>query len=245
VKLPGWVRRPPYLTPLLYLGDSDLRPDGPDTSTLLDRANDVAYKMIGGAYGVLGAEVLGHFVPRVLDETRWGIYVREAGVAWLCRELAPDLTSDSGGELTRRMARCVAAHHYVHCAVEAAVLRTHGEATYLDMLVKQSPRHGVSEERLGEMRFRLEALARLDQATRRLLETPLDALMARTPEGNARTTADDVAAVIALVNTELSVEIPFAGTDLENAEDSVPTYLVMEPHLPEPLASSIRQALLS
>jgi hypothetical protein len=62
-KLPGWVRQPPELTPVLdVLADGGSA--GPDVSVLLDPANDVAYTMIGGAYGVLGAEVLGYYVPR-------------------------------------------------------------------------------------------------------------------------------------------------------------------------------------
>ena len=70
-KLPGWVRRAAELTPevnVLRVGG----PAGPGIGILLDR-NEVAYKMIGGAYGILGAEVLGHYVPRALDEQRWGI----------------------------------------------------------------------------------------------------------------------------------------------------------------------------
>ena len=59
LKLPGWVRRPPELTPELNVL-KDGGPAGPEIGILLDPANDVAYKMIGGAFGVLGAEVLGH-----------------------------------------------------------------------------------------------------------------------------------------------------------------------------------------
>jgi len=53
--------------------------------------------MIGGAHGILGAEVLGHYVPRALDEQRWGIYVREAGAAWLCSQLAPQIDRHKRG----------------------------------------------------------------------------------------------------------------------------------------------------
>jgi hypothetical protein len=244
VKLPGWVRRAPELTPPLDVRRTGGGPEGPDIATLQDPANDVAYKMIGGAYDVLGAEVLGQFVPRVLDAKRWGIYVREAGVAWLCRELGPHLSAASLGELPLRMARCVAAHHYVHAAVEAAVTQADGKTTYLDLLVKQSPRHDAWEERVAELRFWFEALSRLDDATRRLFEGPLSALMARTPEGRATTSRADISMLVEKLNDALSVAMTATDSDFTDHVHLVPCYLVIEPHLPEPLASSIRRALL-
>ena len=217
---------------------------GPDIATLEDPANDVAYKMIGGAYGVLGAEVLGHFVPRVLDEKRWGIYVRDAGVAWLCRELAPSVPANRLGELPQRLARAVAAHHYVHCAVEAAVIGAHGEAYYRDLLVKQSPRHGEQEERLAEMSFRAQALSGLALQTRRLWEDPVTALMARTPEGTSSTSSTAIAEIVERLNREFSLGMTAADVDFGKPGTLVPCFLVMEPHLPEPLASAIQQGLL-
>jgi hypothetical protein len=244
VKLPGWVRRSPELTPPLALSRALPGPGGPDLTTLQNPANEVAFKMIGGAYGVLGAEVLGHFVPHVLDEERWGIYVREAGVAWLCRELAPNIEGGAVGELPLRMARCVAAHHYVHGAVEAAVTRTHGKSFYLDLVVRQSPRHGSTEERLAELCFRSEALSDLDRGMRARLEGPLRALMARTVEGREATDAADLPTVVQQLNTEYSSGMTAADLDFGESGNLMPCFLVFEPHLPEQLASSIRRVLL-
>jgi hypothetical protein len=243
LKLPGWVQRPSDLTPLLRFDRTAEDSEGPDLGTLQDPANDVAYKMIGGAYGVLGAEVLGHFVPRGLGEERWGIYVREAGIAWLTRELGPHLRESTLPELPRRMARAVAAHHQVHCVVEAAVTRAHGKAAYLDLLVKQSPRHGALEERLAELRFRSEALTSLDHENRQLIEGPLASLMSRTPEGRDPSSPADIGVVIKQVHDEYVLMTAPDSVFLERS-DEVPCYLVIEPHLPERLASSIRRALL-
>ena len=80
-KLPGWTRRGPELTPRLNLRGTSGNTEGVDIEVFIDPANDVAYRMIGGAYGVLGAEVLGHFVLQALDADRWGIFIREAGIA--------------------------------------------------------------------------------------------------------------------------------------------------------------------
>lgn len=245
VKLPGWVQRPPELTPPLDISPTGARPDGPDIRTLQEPANDVAYKMIGGAYGVLGAEVLGHFVPRALDQQRWGVYVREAGVAWLCHELGPHFAAASFGQLPLRMARCVAAHHYVHCAVEDVVTQAHGKAHYLDLLVKESPRQNAWEERLADLRFRLEALTGLDPETRQVLEGPLSALLDRTPEGRATTSVTDIASVVEKLNAALSVRMTGADSNFSGTRQSAPYYLVIEPHLREPLASSLRRALLT
>lgn len=217
---------------------------GPSLSTLLDPANDVAYKMIGGAYRVLGAEVLGHFVPRALDEDRFGIYVREAGVAWLCRELAPTLTDYGVGELPHRMARAVAAHHDVHAIVERAVSEARGTGAYLDLLARQAPRHGPSEERLAELQFQSEARSGLDHGTRQLLEGPLDELMARAPEGADKVLRATAAELVAVLNVEYSLETRAEDYVVDDLSRSVPCYLVMEPHLPEHLASEIRRALL-
>jgi hypothetical protein len=244
VKLPGWVRRPPELTPALNLSRTSSGGEGPDLATLQDAANDVAYKMIGGAYGVLGAEVLGQFVPRVLDEERWGIYVREAGIAWLCRELGAFLGAVALGELPYTMARSVAAHHHVHCAVEVAVTRAHGEVAYLDLLAKQSPRHGSLEEGLAELRFRWEALLSLDQENRQRLDGPLASIMLRTPEGRESTSWAELDMVVEQLNDERSVRMTAADSDLFVPGREVPCYLVVEPHLPDRLASSIRRALL-
>jgi hypothetical protein len=244
VKLPGWVRRSPELTPRLDLRSANASPDGPDIGTLQNPANDVAYKMIGGAYGVLGAEVLGQFVPRVLDQNRWGIYVREAGVAWLCWELGPHLATARLGELPLRMARSIAAHHYVHSAVEAAVSEARGEGAYHELLVSQAPRHGNSEELLAELHFRVEALSGLDRGARKALEGPLGGLMARAPEGRDMALPIDLAKVVETLNAEASLALTAADSDFTDAGDVAPTYLVIEPHLPEQLASSIRRALL-
>jgi hypothetical protein len=243
LKLPGWVRRPPELTPPLQLGNV-AKAAGPDLATLEEPANDVAYKMIGGAYGVLGAEVLGQFVPRVVDPKRWGVYVREAGVAWLCRELGPHLDASIPG-LPIRMARCVAAHHYVHCAIEAAVTQAHGEAEYLDLILKQSPRHGDLEEHLAEQRFRLQALSGVDRGVSQGFDGRLADLMARTPEGRETASLADAALLVELVNDKYSLGMTAADSDFNGAGQAVPCFLVIEPHLPEPLASSIRQALLA
>jgi hypothetical protein len=244
VKLPGWVRRPPELTPQLQLDRTGASADGPDLATLQDPANDVAYKMIGGAYGVLGAEVLGQLVPRVLDEARWGIYIREAGIAWLCRELAAHLDAAALSELPRAMARSVAAHHYVHCAVEIAMTQTHGADAYLDLLAKQSPRHGGLEERLAETRFRSEALSSLDHENRQLVEGPLASLMSRTPEGRDSRSRGNIDVVVEQLNNEYALKMTAADSEFLGPGCEVPCYLVIEPHLPNRLALSIRQALI-
>ena len=244
-KLPGWVRRPPELTPELDV----LRAGGqagPDTSILLDPANDVAYKMIGGAYGVLGAEVLGHCVPRVLDGTRWGIYVREAGVAWLCSQLAPQIRRHPQlqGELSLRVARGIAAHHYVHLVVEAAITEAHGKASYLELLVHHAPRHHPSEEALAEVLLRSEIAVDLDAETQDAIEAALDQVMRQTPEARNSTGENAITSLVDLVNGDLSSKVTVGEFQFRNADRPVPQYLVLEPHLPEPVATSIRQALL-
>jgi hypothetical protein len=242
--LPGWVRRPPELTPPLRLDRSGAAANGPDLATLQDPANEVAFKMIGGAYGVLGAEVLGQFVPRAVDEQRFGVYVREAAVAWLCRELAPHIKGDSVSALPFRMARCVAAHHFVHYVVEAAVTQAHGEAAYLDLVVRHSPRHLDLEECLAEQRFLSEALSDLDLGTSQLLQGPLSVLMARAPEATDPASPANADDLLELLNTELLLGMTAADSDFHRRENSVPTFLVIEPHLPDPLAYSIRRALV-
>jgi hypothetical protein len=200
--------------------------------------------MIGGAYGVLGAEVLGHFVPRALGEDRWGIYVREAGIAWLSRELGSHVSASALGVLPLRMARSVAAHHYVHKAVEGAVTRAHGKAAYLELLVNQSPRHGGLEERLAEMRFRSEALSSLDHEKRQRIGGPLASLMSRTPEGKDPRAPADIDVAVEQLNNEYAVKMTAADSDFVGPGHTVPCYLVLEPHLPDRLASSIRRVLL-
>jgi hypothetical protein len=244
-KLPGWVRRPTEFTPQLNLRQASGRA-GPDISILLDPANDVAYKMIGGAYGVLGAEVLGQYVPRALDEQRWGIYVREAGVAWLCSQIAPhiDRHPKVRNELPPRLARGIAAHHYVHLAVEAAVTEDRGTARYLDLLVDRAPRHGPFEEILGELLFRSEVLLDVETEARGEMEAAVDAVIRKTPEGRGPDADRGMSAVVDLVNAGLLLTMSLAEFQLRNANQPVPQYLVLEPHLPDPVASAIRKALL-
>jgi hypothetical protein len=232
------------LTPPLRFDGAWDNSVGPDLGTLEDPANDVAYKMIGGAYGVLGAEVLGHFMPRALGEERWGIYVREAGIAWLSRELGSHVSSSALGELPLRMAQAVAAHHYVHKAVEGTVTRAHGKAAYLDLLVNQSPRHGGLEERLAELRFQSKALSGLDHEKRQRMRGPLASLMSRTPEGTDPISPADIDVAVEHLNNEYAVKMTAADSDFGGPGHTVPCHLVLEPHLPDRLASSIRRALL-
>jgi hypothetical protein len=244
LKLPGWVSRPSELTPPLAIIQTLVRPPGPDIETLRNPANDVAYKMIGGAYGVLGAEVLGYYVPQSASQKRWGIYVREAGVAWLCRELGPHVKVTSVGGLPQRMARSITAHHNVHRVVEARFVTAHGEVAYLELLVNKSPRHSAIEEHLAELGFQLEATSGLDYQSRQQLVAPLHALMARAPEGKDPTDVADVALLVGRLNAEMSIGMTVADLDLTHSDLEMPCYLVLEPHLPQPLASAIRQALL-
>jgi hypothetical protein len=221
-------------------------PAGPDIRILIDPANDVAYKMIGGAYGVLGAEVLGQYIPRALDPQRWGIYVREAGVAWLCSLVAtqtyryPKLQDD----LPSRLARGVAAHHYVHLAVEVAVTATRGHTSYLDLLAEHAPRHEPSEEILAELLFRSEVVLGLEPETRRATEAAVDGVMRQTPEARSPHAGHEETTVVDLVNAGLSLNMTLADFRFRDADRPVPQYLVLEPHLPDLVASAIRKSLL-
>jgi hypothetical protein len=239
------VRRPPELTPVLnVLRDGGSA--GPDIGVLLDPANDVAYKMIGGAYGVLGAEVLGYYVPRGLDPQRWGIYVREAGVAWLCSRVAPQVDGhpELAGELPTRLARGIATHHYVHLVVEAAVTESRGNASYLGVLVDYAPRHEPHDEILGELLFRLEVPSGLAPETRRAMETSIDTVLRQAPDKSSLSAGTEIPAVVDHVNSVLSLNMSAGDFEFRKAAAPVPQYLVLEPHLPQPVASSIRKALL-
>jgi len=245
-KLPGWVRRPPELTPVLNVL-TDGGPAGPDVSVLLDPANDVAYRMIGGAYSVLGAEVLGYYVPRALDPQRWGIYVREAAVAWLCSRLAPQVEGHPAlaRELPTRLARGIATHHYVHLVVEAAVTESRGNTSYLGVLVEYAPRHEPHEEILGELLFRLEVLRGLAPKTRSAMEKAIDTVLRQAPDPSGLSDGNEIPAVVDHLNSGLSLNMSPGDFEFRKATEPVPQYLVLEPHLPEPVASSIRKALLS
>ena len=100
---------------------------------------------------MLGAEVLGHFVPQALDADRWGIYIREAGIAWLCSRLAPSLVQDPGlsSGLALRLAGGVAAHHLTHHIVEEAITESRGRDQYLQILTPNMPRHPATGDACG------------------------------------------------------------------------------------------------
>jgi hypothetical protein len=227
-KLPGWTRRPAELT-LAF----NLRPPGPpaagqDSSVFFDPANAVAYRMIGGAYGVLGVEVLGYYVPRALDPERWGIYVREAGVAWLgsqCGTLM-DLEDGRQRDVVVGLSSSIAAHHRVHFAVEQAVTDAHGRDAYLRILRAHSPRHPPAEEALADAMFRAE------------MPPELGEFMSPSLDG-------EIVDLVAAVDEDLHLTLDRAALDPLYQGSGVPHYLVLEPHLPEATGRQVREALLA
>ena len=216
-----------------------------DVEVFLDSANDVAYKMIGGAYGVLGAEVLGHFVPRILDSGRWGVYVREAGIAWLCSKLAPRLTRDPRllNGLALRLARGVAQHHMTHHVVEEAFTDSWGRDQYVEILTKNAPRHPATEEKLADALLRAEIISGLVEPSQGLVDSALSELAELPPEGSAPRRL--VAELLAELNRDLRLTMTSAEVNAAMHTLDVPHYLVLEPHLPGTTASAVREKLLT
>jgi hypothetical protein len=142
------------------------------------------------------------------------------------------------------MARGIAAHHHVHLAVEAAVTKAHGTNTYVRLLSENAPRHPASEELLAERLFRSEAVTGLDGEICVAFTAVLENVMQQAPEGRDPSAASDIATALDLVNTDLSLEMTLAEVQLPDDDLSIPAHLVLEPHLPVPVAASIREALL-
>jgi hypothetical protein len=167
-------------------------------------------------------------------------------VAWLCSQVVAQIDAhpELQGQLPSRVARGIAAHHYVHLAVEAAVTETRGAACYLDFLAEHAPRHEPSEELLAELLFRTEVMRGLDTKTGGAMEAAIDGVMRQAPEARNSNAGKATTTVVDLVNAGLSLEMPLAGFQFRDSNRSLPEYLVLEPHLPDPLATSIREALL-
>jgi hypothetical protein len=73
---------------------------------------------------------------------------------------------------------------------------------------------------------------------------PLASLMSRTPEGKDPIFPADINVALEHLNNEYAVKMTTANSDFGGPGHTVPCYLVLEPHLPDRLASSIRRALL-
>jgi hypothetical protein len=237
LKLPGWTRRAPELTPAVDLWSNANKGTPLDRATFLDPANAVAFKMIGGAFGVLGAEVLGHYVPVALDNDRWGVYIREAGVAWLCNQL---LDSASWDDLARpellivELARAVATHHLVHQVVERAYAATHGGDAYLALLLANAPRHPPTEESLADTLMKAALVEVVGDGPILMLDN------AYTSNAGDRRYRASPSELVADLSASLDLPLDVGAFALP---PDCPQYLVMEPHLPEQTATLIRSAL--
>jgi hypothetical protein len=201
--------------------------------------------MIGGGYGVLGAEVLGHYVPRALDSDRGGIYVREAGVAWFCSQLTSRVSADEklGNQLVVRLARGIVAHHFVRYAVEKEITAGRGAGSYVDTLLTNAPLHPEAEEMLADRLLCSAVVAELIDPSFSLMRGILDDVLAGSPTGKLGPSRRKVSELVAEVNCDLALSMAESAVTLGFDSQDVATYLVLEPHLPERTADLVRGAL--